>query len=88
MLENGADPSLRSEFVGMTPLQALQSATTDAAELLGVDDRGQLQAGMLADIIAVRSNPLDDIRVMEDVVFVMQGGRVIRHFEAASGAVE
>ena len=73
---------------GMTPLQALQSATTDAAELLGVDDRGQLQAGMLADIIAVRSNPLDDIRVMEDVVFVMQGGRVIRHFEAASGAVE
>ncbi len=63
---------------GMTPLHALQTATVNAADLLGVEDRGQLKVGMLADIIAVEGNPLDDIRVMEDVVFVMKGGEVIK----------
>ncbi len=63
---------------GMTPLHALQAATVNAADLLGVNDRGQLKAGMLADIIAVDGNPLDDIRVMENVVFVMKGGELIK----------
>jgi len=63
---------------GMTPLHALQTATVNAANLLGVTDRAELKAGKLADIIAVEGNPLDDIRVMERVVFVMKGGDVIK----------
>jgi imidazolonepropionase-like amidohydrolase len=60
---------------GMTPLQAIRSATVEAAELLGVADRGSLSAGLLADIIAVRGDPLADVSTLEDVVFVMKGGR-------------
>lgn len=63
---------------GMTPLQALQSATINAADLLGVDDRGQLKAGLLADIIATQGDPLADIAAMERVVFVMKGGEVFK----------
>ncbi|WNC68797.1 amidohydrolase family protein [Thalassotalea nanhaiensis] len=63
---------------GMSESQALQSATINAANLLGVSDRGQLKKGMLADIIAVESNPLENIRVMENVSFVMKGGDVIK----------
>lgn len=63
---------------GMTPIHALQTATINAADLLGVSDRAELKAGKLADIIAVEGNPLDDIRVMERVVFVMKDGDVIK----------
>jgi imidazolonepropionase-like amidohydrolase len=63
---------------GMTPLHALQTATINAADLLGVDDRAELKPGLLADIIAVAGNPLDDIRVMEHVTFVMKDGVVIK----------
>lgn len=63
---------------GMTPLHALQTATINAADLLGVDDRAELKAGKLADIIAVDGNPLADIKVMEQVVFVMKDGDVIK----------
>jgi len=63
---------------GMTELHALQSATINAVSLLGVDDRGQLKKGMLADIIAVKGNPLKNIRLMENVSFVMKGGQVIK----------
>ncbi|HEX6161100.1 MAG TPA: amidohydrolase family protein, partial [Thermoanaerobaculia bacterium] len=63
---------------GMTPLEAIRSATIHASELLGVDDRGELAPAKLADVIAVRGNPLDDVRVMEQVVFVMKGGVVVR----------
>ncbi len=64
---------------GMTPLQAIRAATTVAAELIDVDDRGRLEAGLLADIIAVPGDPLADIGVTEDVRFVMKGGQVYRH---------
>jgi imidazolonepropionase-like amidohydrolase len=64
--------------LGMTPLDALRTATLDAAELLGKDDRGTLEEGMLADIVGVPGNPLEDITVTERVAFVMQGGRVVR----------
>jgi len=64
--------------LGMTPANALRSATTAAADLLGVDDRGTLAAGKLADIIAVPGNPLDDIKVMERVAFVMKDGVVVK----------
>ena len=63
---------------GMEPLHALQTATILAADLLGVDDRAELQPGLLADIIAVDGNPLDDIRAMERVAFVMKDGQVVK----------
>jgi imidazolonepropionase-like amidohydrolase len=63
---------------GMTPLQALRAATTVAAELIDVDDRGRLEVGLLADIIAVPGDPLTDITLTESVSFVMKGGQVYR----------
>jgi len=68
---------------GMTPLQAIRAATMVAAELIDVDDRGRLEAGLYADVIAVPGDPLDDIGVTEDVRFVMKGGQVYRHDTAA-----
>ena len=64
---------------GMTPLHALQTATINAADLLGVTDRAELEPGKLADIVAVEGNPLDDIRVMEQVTFVMKDGEVVKN---------
>jgi imidazolonepropionase-like amidohydrolase len=64
---------------GMTPLQAIRAATVVAAELIDVDDRGRLEAGLLADVIAVPGNPLEDIGLTEQVRFVMKGGVVYRH---------
>jgi len=64
---------------GMTPLGAIRAATTVAADLIDVDDRGCLEAGLLADIIAVPGNPMDDIGVTESVRFVMKGGRIYRN---------
>jgi imidazolonepropionase-like amidohydrolase len=64
--------------LGMTPLAALRSATTVAAEVLGRDDRGSIAAGKLADLIAVPGDPLSDITVTERVNWVMQGGRVLK----------
>ena len=68
---------------GMTPLQAIRAATTVAAELIEVEDRGRLEAGLLADIIAVPGDPLSSIEVTEQVRFVMKGGQVYRHDETA-----
>ncbi len=64
---------------GMTPLQALQAATLTSAELINVDDRGRLEPGLLADVIAVPGDPLSDITMTEDVRFVMKGGQVYRN---------
>jgi imidazolonepropionase-like amidohydrolase len=65
--------------VGMPNLEAIQTATLRAAELLGQEDRlGIIEEGMLADIIAVRGNPEEDIKVMQDVVFVMKGGEIFK----------
>jgi imidazolonepropionase-like amidohydrolase len=62
---------------GLTPMQAIQSATTSAADLLGWSDRvGSIQAGRFADIIAVDGDPLADITQLERVRFVMKGGTV------------
>ena len=63
--------------LGMEPLQALQSATSTAAELLGIEDRtGVLEPGMEADLIVVAGNPLEDIRLVQDVIVVISNGRV------------
>jgi imidazolonepropionase-like amidohydrolase len=64
---------------GMSPLAVLQAATVTAAELLDVTDRGRLGEGLLADVIAVPGDPLQDITVTQDVRFVMKGGKVFVH---------
>ena len=64
---------------GMTPLQAIRAATLVACELIDVADRGRLEPGLLADIIAVPGNPLEDITLTEQVRFVMKGGQVYRN---------
>jgi imidazolonepropionase-like amidohydrolase len=63
---------------GLASLEALRAGTLNAAELLGVSDRGDLAVGKFADIVAVPGNPLENIRTTEKVVFVMKGGRVYR----------
>lgn len=63
---------------GMPPMEAIQSATLVPARLLGIDDQlGTIEKNKLADIIAVAGDPLKDMRVMENVVFVMKDGKII-----------
>jgi imidazolonepropionase-like amidohydrolase len=65
---------------GMTPMQAIQSATVHAADLLGWKDKvGQLAPGYYADLIAVSGDPLADVTVLEQVGFVMKGGTVVKN---------
>ncbi|PKV82157.1 metal-dependent hydrolase family protein [Nocardia fluminea] len=61
---------------GMSPLAVLRAATVTAAELIDVTDRGRLAEGLLADIIAVPGDPLQDITVTQRVRFVMKGGKI------------
>lgn len=64
---------------GMTPMQAIQSATTNAADLLGHSDvLGSIKPGKYADIVAVSGDPLQDISVLENVQFVMKEGKVYK----------
>ena len=64
---------------GLTPLQALRAATSTNAKLLHMEhELGAVRAGALADLAAVRGDPTRDIRATRDVVFVMQGGTVVR----------
>lgn len=64
---------------GMTPMQAIQSATSVAAALLGPQDvLGTIEPGRYADIVAVNGDPLKDITELERVRFVMKGGVVVR----------
>ena len=67
---------------GMTPLEAIRAATVVSAELIDADDRGRLRAGLLADIVGVPGNPLEDITLTEQVKFVMKGGSVFHHASA------
>lgn len=62
----------------MTIIDALHAGTINAAELLGVRDRGELVVGKLADGGAVPGDPLENIRTTEEVVFVMKGGKIYR----------
>ncbi len=64
---------------GMTPAAAIQAATTNAADLLGVaNEVGTLEPGKTADIIAVAGDPLRDVTVLKRVSFVMKNGRVFK----------
>jgi imidazolonepropionase-like amidohydrolase len=63
---------------GMTPLEAIRSATVVAAELLGWSDRvGALEPGLFADLVAVEGDVMNDVDLLTDVAFVMKGGRVV-----------
>ena len=64
---------------GMSPMQAIKSATSVAAELMRWQDKiGSIAAGKYADIIAVKKDPLSDIRALQDVTFVMKGGVIYK----------
>jgi imidazolonepropionase-like amidohydrolase len=65
---------------GMTPMQAIQAATVNAADLLGWKDRvGTIKPGKYADLIAVAGDPLSDVHALENVGFVMKGGEVVKN---------
>jgi imidazolonepropionase-like amidohydrolase len=65
---------------GMTPMQIIQAATINAAELLGAERRlGSLEVGKVADLIAVSDDPLKDVAALEHVKFVMKGGKLIKN---------
>ena len=63
---------------GMSPIDAIRTATLNAADLLGKTDRGEIAPGKLADLIAVPGNPLQDVTTLEHVSFVMHGGVRVR----------
>jgi imidazolonepropionase-like amidohydrolase len=65
---------------GMSEMDAILSATINAAKLLKIDkDLGTITQGKLADLVAVKGNPLDDISLMEKVHFVMKDGTVFKN---------
>ncbi len=69
---------------GLTPLEAIQTATVNAAAHLKISNQaGRIAAGMPADLIAVRGDPLNDVTVLEHVSFVMKGGEVYTYTSAA-----
>ncbi|MFN0097534.1 MAG: amidohydrolase family protein [Gemmatimonadaceae bacterium] len=76
---NGHEFSLMVEWGGLTPMEAIVAGTSNAAKLLGWQDRlGTLSAGKLADIVAVPGDPTRDIKAMERVSFVMKGGSIVK----------
>jgi imidazolonepropionase-like amidohydrolase len=76
--------SIAQEFprmvdLGMQPMDAIQSATSRAATMLEMDGKiGMITPGAFADIIAVNGDPLRDIKVLENVQFVMKDGKVFK----------
>jgi len=82
--DNDVDASVSQEFGalvrgGMSPLEALQAATINGAQLLGLDQQmGTIEPGKYADLVAIDGNPLEDITAMEHVAWVMKAGTVVR----------
>ncbi len=68
---------------GMSPMQALASATSEAAKALGRDDLGSVRPGHVADLVAVGQDPLKDVTILQCIDAVMQGGRLIHREDAA-----
>jgi len=64
---------------GMKPLSVLKSATSLNAKIFHLENLGKLQKGFLADIIAVQGNPVEDIKNMRKVTFVMKNGKVYKN---------
>ena len=76
----------RNEFIymveaGMPAAFALQTATINAAQVLGVDDQGVIEAGKRADIVAVPGDPIEDIKAVLNVDFVMKDGTIYKRPE-------
>ena len=69
---------------GMKPADAIRTATVNAADLLGVTDRAVIAPGKLADMIAVRGNPLQDVKTLQQVLWVMKGGVVVNEVAASA----
>ena len=69
---------------GMTPLEAIRSATLNAAEALGRGDVGVVEKGRYADLVAVKGDPLADVAVLEDVAVVIKGGEVVKDLAATA----
>ncbi|WP_367606964.1 amidohydrolase family protein [Legionella sp. W05-934-2] len=63
---------------GMSPIDAIRTSTTNAAEMMDIKNRGQIKIGMLADIIGVEGDPMTNITVLEKVKFVMKTGRTYK----------
>jgi imidazolonepropionase-like amidohydrolase len=76
----GINPAVEFPYMvkyGMTPIQALRSATTTAAEMLGMqNDVGSIATGKYADVVAVKGDPLADITLLQKIDFVMKGGEI------------
>jgi len=69
--------------LGLTPLQAIQAATINDADLLGWSDKvGTLEPGKWADVVAVDGDPLADVTTLERVKFVMKGGEIVKNLYA------
>jgi len=83
LIKHGENAQELSAMVerGMTPIQAIQAATINPAELLNVKDRGIIKVGYLADIIAVETDPLKKITSLENVEFVMKGGVIYKNIQ-------
>lgn len=65
---------------GMSPMEAIQCATSKAAEMLGQSEKlGSIQAGRMADIVAVQGNPIQDISLLKNIAFVMKDGKVYKN---------
>ena len=75
--------------LGMSPSEAIATATRNAAELIGVsNDLGTIEVGKYADLVAVPRNPLEDVRALETVPFVMKAGRIVKDEASRLNAAE
>jgi imidazolonepropionase-like amidohydrolase len=63
---------------GMTPLQAIQSATINTADLFGLKNIGEIKVGYDADIIGVTTNPINKISTLESIIFLMKEGKIYK----------
>jgi imidazolonepropionase-like amidohydrolase len=77
--DNGQEFALMVE-AGMSQMDAIRSATYNASKLLRIDDKlGTIEVGKLADLVAVKGNPLENISLLENIGFVMKDGKVYKH---------